>query len=148
MENMNFNSIEEILNYAIKEEEDAGIFYGEQAKKTTKLELKKVWEQLSHDEIRHKAILSGLLEQMQSGNEIITFSGKDVKDYVPFERADKAYSDMDEAIIEAIKNENDAYFMYKNISEKVSNPFHSKVLLTLANEELKHKESLIYELER
>ncbi len=146
MEELKFKSIEEILQYAINEESEAGIFYGEQAKQTTNLELKKVWEQLSHDELRHKAILSALLEKMENGEELITYSNEDVKDYIPFNPKVKEYNEMEMAIITAIQNENNAYFMYKHLSEKVANTNHSNILLTLANEELKHKQSLMYEL--
>lgn len=146
MEEMNFKSMEEILEFAIKEESDAGVFYGEQAKKTTNIELKMVWEQLAHDEIRHKAILSGLLEKLEKGDESITFASKDVSNYVPVDIPNKAYSDMEKAIIAAINNENDAYFMYKHLSEKVSNSVQKNVLQTLAIEELKHRDSLLVEL--
>lgn len=146
MEEMNFKSMEEILVFAIKEESDAGVFYGEQAKKTTNIELKMIWQQLAHDEIRHKAILSGLLEKMEKGEEEITFSSKEVTDFKPVEIPNKTYSDMEEAIITAVQNENDAFFMYKHLSEKVSNPTHKNVLQTLAVEELKHRDSLLVEL--
>jgi len=146
MENMNFKSMEEILLFAIKEEEDASIFYGEQAKKTSAIELKMVWEQLSHDELRHKAILSGLLEKMEKGEETITFTSKDIKDYIEEEIPNREYSEMEKAIIQAVQNENDAFYMYRYLSTKVSNPNHSNILQTLANEELKHKQSLLVEL--
>lgn len=147
MEDLNFNSIEEILKFAINEEAKAGAFYAEQAKQTTNIELKKVWEQLSHDELRHKAILSGLLEKQEIGEEEVIYSSKNVKDYIPFNPKVRDYNQMEMAIITAIQNENNTYFMYKHLGQKVVNPSYSKILLTLANEELKHKKSLMLELD-
>ena len=95
MKDLVFNSIEEILAFAINEEVQANIYYENQAKKTTDLELKMVWQQLAHDELRHKAVLTLLLEKIESGDGIETYSEKDITDYVPVKFPTREYSDTD-----------------------------------------------------
>ncbi len=146
MEELNLSSMEEILLYAINQENEAGLFYAKEAKRTSKIELKMIWEQLSHDEVRHKAILSSLLENLKEEDQQISYSSKEVTNYTAIDIPEKEYTDIENAIILAINNENDAYFLYKHLADKVSNLTHKKVLETLAYEELKHRESLVIEL--
>lgn len=148
MKNLVFKSIEEIVVFAINEENDAHIFYANQAKITTNFELKLIWEQLSHDEIRHKMILTSLLEQMEKEEEhnIRTYSTEDIKDFVPIEIPTKEYSETEKIIISAVEKENDAYYLYLNLAKEMTDSAHKHLLLTLAKEELKHKQSLLKEL--
>ncbi|MDR3704443.1 MAG: ferritin family protein [Paludibacteraceae bacterium] len=147
MKDLVFNSIEEILAFAIKEEVEANIYYENQAKKTTDLELKMVWEQLAHDELRHKAVLTLLLEKIESGGSIETYSAKDIADYIPVKFSQGTYSDTEKIIMNAAQKENEAFYLYSYLSGKVTEVLHQRILLSLAEEELKHKENLLKELD-
>ena len=147
MEELSFNSMEEILLYAINEEEGAYIFYGEQAKKTNKPELKSMLERLSMDELRHKDILSNLFRRLEKeGEENITFRNRDVTDYTPEYIPEREYSAMEEVIINAIQDENNTFFMYRYLASKMNHPKHKEIFQTLASEELKHRDDLLIEL--
>lgn len=141
-----FNSIEEILNFAVQEEESAGEFYKEQFKKTTNVELRSLWQQLSNDEVRHKAILLNVLDKLEQGIVIEKYSVSKIPDYKPVELPDKKWTEIESAIITAIQNENEAYFMYSNLAEKMLIAEHKTLLLTLASDEYKHREALLKEL--
>jgi rubrerythrin len=148
MENLVFDSIEDILQYAIDEEESAGLFYEEQARKCVKIELRTIWQQLSNDEIRHKAILSDILQEIKNEGHF-NFKSMDLNqlpDHQTVEIDDSSFDETRKVFLEAMKNENDAYFMYKNLALKMPNENHQKVLIVLASEELKHKDALLKEL--
>ncbi len=145
MSELNFKSIKDVLSFAIAEEQDSHLYYKCQAKKAPKIELKVIWEQLANDEVRHAAILSELLEKVELGDES-SFTKKDMPDFVDVHIPEGNYSEMDLIIIDAIKKENEAYFMYKNLATKMIEEKHKDVLITLALEELKHKDDLHREL--
>lgn len=146
MINKIFNSIEEIIHFAIEEEQSAGEFYKEQSLKTTNVELRSIWQQLSNDEVRHKSVLLNILDKLEDGIVIEKFSIAKIPNYKPVELPEKEWNETEEAIISAIKNENEAYFMYTELAEKMKTEEHKNVLLTLANEEYKHREALLREL--
>ncbi len=146
MSELKFNSINEILSFAITEEHEAHLYYTTQAKKAQIVELRMIWQQLANDELRHESILSELLEKVEGGNESF-FTNKDMPDYVAVKFPENDYSEVDLVIMEAIKKENDAYFMYKNLALKMNNEKHKDVLISMAHEELKHKETLLKELD-
>lgn len=144
MRNHIFHSLKDILLFAIDQEAEAGIYYEQKARETIKIELKQVWQQLAHDELRHKTILTELLEKMDELH--LTASVKEIHKYTPENLPEREYSEIELAIIDGINNENEAYFMYKNMAETVTNESYKAILLRLALEELKHKESLLVEL--
>jgi rubrerythrin len=146
METIDFISTDEIIRFAIKEESDASAYYAQQAKMTSIITLKMLWEQLSNDEIRHKTILSSLLEKMENGDKSLTFNSQDLNNLSLPKIPEKEYSEEEKVIIQAIYKENDAFFMYKTLSENITNAVHKNILQTLAKEELKHCESLLIEL--
>jgi rubrerythrin len=147
MKDLVFNSIEDILAFAIKEEVEANIYYENQAKKTTNFELKLVWKQLAHDELRHKAVLTMLLEKIEKGGKLETYSAKDITDYAPLKFPPMEYSDTEKIIMNAAQKENEAFYLYSYLSKKMTEVLHQRILFSLAEEELKHKESLLKELD-
>lgn len=141
MKELYFNSLSDILQFAINEEKEAYQFYTQQARKTVDLELKLIWEQLATDEIKHKAQLSNILELEE--NTQAFFSNLKMIDFEKVEIPQKSFSGEEKIILQAVENENEAYFMYKNLADRVNDEKSKNILLTMANEELKHKMSLL-----
>lgn len=141
-----FNSIEEIINFAIEEEENAGEFYKTQSQKTSNVELRSLWQQLSNDEVRHKAMLLNVLDKLNGGILLDKYMISKIPEFKPVELPEKKWNEIEEAIISAVKNENEAYFMYSNLAQKMKTDEHKNILLSLAADEYRHREALLKEL--
>jgi rubrerythrin len=141
----NFNSLDEILEMAIKDELRAANLYAELAKNSRNREIQKVFEQFSQEELGHKA----KLERMKSGEEVPVTDEKvqDLKiaDYVvdvDTSRTDLNYQD---ALIIAMKEEKAAFRLYSDLAARMEDPAARDMFLMLAQEEAKHK--LRFEIE-
>ena len=140
-----FNSLDEILDFAIKDELRAANLYADLAKRSRNKEIKRVFEQFSQEELGHKK----KLERMKSGDEIVVPDEKiqDLKigDYlveVSTSRDDLSYQD---ALIIAMKEEKAAFKLYSDLAALTDIDSARDVLLLLAQEEARHK--LRFEIE-
>jgi rubrerythrin len=141
----NFNSLEEILDMAIKDELRAANLYAGLAQKSRNKEIQKVFEQFSKEEMGHKA----KLERMKKGEKVIVSNEKiqDLKigDYlvkVDVSRDDLSYQ---EALIIAMKEEKAAFRLYSDLAARVDDPAARELFHMLAQEEARHK--LRFEIE-
>jgi rubrerythrin len=141
----NFRSAEEILNFAIKDEQRAANLYKDLAKRSHNREMQKTFEQFSKEELGHKK----KLERIKAGGKIVVSDTKiqDLKigDYlveVSTSRDDLSYQ---EALIVAMKEEKAAFKLYSDLAARTNDAAVKKVLLMLAQEEAKHK--LRFEIE-
>jgi rubrerythrin len=140
-----FESINEILDFAIKDELRASNLYADLAKRSRNKEIQKVFEQFSKEELGHKK----KLEAIKSGNKTVITVDKvqDLKigDYlveVNPSRDDLSYQ---EALIVAMKEEKAAFRLYSDLADKTDDPAAKEIFLMLAQEEAKHK--LRFEIE-
>lgn len=139
-----FSNINEILDFAIGEEQAAVDFYLQLAAQSKNRQTKKVFEEYAEEEMRHKA---NLLSIKESGNFKLPDSKvTDLKiaeylvDVKP--TADMSYQD---ALILAMKKEKAAFRMYSKLAERAEDPEVKALFLKLALEESKHK--LAFEIE-
>jgi rubrerythrin len=139
-----FTNINEILDFAISEEQAAVDFYLQLAAQSKNRETRKVFEEYAEEEMRHKA---NLLSIKESGNfNVPDASIRDLKiaeylvDVKP--SANMSYQD---ALILAMKKEKAAYRMYTKLAGQAENAEIKAVFLNLAQEESKHK--LAFEVE-
>ncbi|MDP1621961.1 MAG: ferritin family protein [Bacteroidales bacterium] len=139
-----FTSINDILDFAIGEEQAAVDFYLQLAAKSNNQQTKKVFEEYAEEEMRHKA---NLLSVRESGSfKLPDEKVRDLKiaeylvDVKP--SANMSYQD---ALILAMKKEKAAYRMYTNLAGKAEDPDVKALFLRLAQEESKHK--LAFEVE-
>ena len=139
-----FNNIEEILDFAIGEEQAAVDFYLLLAAQSRNSQTKAVFTEYAEEEMKHKA---NLLNVKSTGSFVLSDqSVRDLKiseylvDVKP--AADMAYQ---EALILAMKKEKAAFRMYTALAEKATDPKIKQLFLSLALEESKHK--LRFELE-
>jgi rubrerythrin len=141
----NFNSVDEILDFAIKDEQRAANLYADIAKRSRSDEMRRTFLQFSQEELGHKK----KLERIKSQGEIVVPDAKvqDLKigDYlveVNTSRDDLSYQ---EALIVAMKEEKAAFRLYSDLAARTEDTAVREVLLVLAQEEAKHK--LRFEIE-
>jgi len=133
-----FESIEEILDFAIENEQLAAAFYYKLAKESTNIEMQKYFEQYAKEEMGHKSrlmkIKSGGVYTLKSG----AVSDLKISDYLVAGKSSENMSYQD-ALILAMKQEKAAYKLYMKLSE-VAPTLELEILFRdLANEEAKHK---------
>jgi len=134
-----FKSLNDILDFAINEEQMAADFYTALAAKMENQEMKDTFEQYALEEIGHRA----KLESIKAGKEYKFSDAKiaDLKigDYildVDTTRTDITYQ---EALIIAMKKEKIAFRLYNDLANSAGDENSKKLFLVLAQEEAKHK---------
>ena len=140
-----FKTIDDILDFAIKDEIRASNLYAGLAKRSRSREMQKVFEQFSKEELGHKK----KLELIKKGGKIVASNTKiqDLKigDYlveVNTSRDDLSYQ---ESLIIAMKEEKAAFRLYSDLASRTDNTAAKETFLMLAQEEARHK--LRFEIE-
>ncbi|OHB69465.1 MAG: rubrerythrin [Planctomycetes bacterium RBG_13_63_9] len=133
-----WNSTEEILDFAIKNEERAAQFYTDLAGKMDSGAMGEVFEEFAKEEQRHKAKLLGVKQsgtmEPASGAVLDLKIGDYLVDAEP--GPDMDYQD---ALILAMKQEKAAFKLYTDLAAATSEAALRALLLGLAQEEAKHK---------
>jgi rubrerythrin len=139
-----FNSIEDILEFAINEEENAVNFYSELAEKAKTEDMKRIFIEFAKEEMGHKASLIKIRDEKQFQLKKEVVADLHISDYLVVVEAkpDMTYQ---EALVIAMKKEKSAFKLYLTLSNKASSEEMKNVFLSLAQEESKHK--LRFELE-
>jgi len=132
------NTVDEILDYAIDQEQQAADFYADVAQRAETAGMKKVLLDFAEEEKRHKK----LLQDVKAGEHELTPEEEvlDLKivDYLVEVEAkdDISYQD---ALIIAMKRERAAYQLYTDMAAKIPESHLKEVIAGLAKEEAKHK---------
>ena len=139
-----FNSVDEILDFAINAEQEAVEFYTGLANNAKNLEMKVVFNDFAREEMKHKARLlnvkqTGVMESAQE--EVMDLKIAEYTVSVPVS-PDMPYSD---ALVVAMKKEKAAFKLYMALSDRAENKEIKELFYSLAIEESKHK--LRFELE-
>lgn len=141
---MKFESIDQILDFAIEKEEDAAQFYTDLAARMEKPHLKRVFVDFALEEKSHKAKLelvkAGQLE-LSKPEAIMNLKLAEMVSDVDLEGS----FDYQKALIAAMKNEKASYKLYTDLAELTDDEEVKNVFLSLAQEEAKHK--LRFEIE-
>ena len=140
-----FNTIDDVLDFAIKDEQRASDLYAGLAARSRNRMIQQVFEQFSKEELGHKK----KLESIKSGGIVAVPQEKvqDLKigDYlveVNTSRDDLSYQ---EALIVAMKEEKAAFRLYNDLAGRTDHTSLRETFLGLAQEEAKHK--LRFEIE-
>ena len=140
-----FKSIDDILDFAIKEEQKASDLYASLAARSRNKMIREVFEQFSKEELGHKK----KLESIKNGSVVAVSKEKivDMKigDYlveVNKTRDDLTYQ---ESLIIAMKEEKAAFRLYSDLANRTEHSALKETFLMLAQEEAKHK--LRFEIE-
>jgi len=132
-----FKSVNEILDFAIKNEEEAADFYTDLAKRVDWAGMKDVFEGFAKEEKNHKAKLL----EIKAGKRMVAAERKimDLKmsDYL-VDVEPTPQMDYQSALILAMKREKMAYKMYNHLAGIVGGDLKT-LFLSLAQEEAKHK---------
>ncbi len=135
---VDFRNVEDVLNFAVKGEEEAYAFYAAWAKKLSNKAMQKVFEDLASEELKHKEYLLGVKKGQTlkpSEKEIIDLK---ISDYMV---DPKASADMDyqEALTLAMKKEKEAFKLYSGMAAMTKDENMKSTFKALAQEEAKHK---------
>lgn len=140
-----WESVDEALDFAIQNEQNAYEFYMGLSEKMEKPWMKKTFEDFAREEKGHKAKLEGI----KAGHLMKPYETKvmDLKigDYLTSAEVSK---DMDyqDALILAMEAEKKAFLLYSDLAESCGDDANLKeMFLSLAQEEAKHK--LRFEIE-
>ncbi len=139
-----FKSADDILVFAISQEQNAVDFYTGLAKDARNEEMKEVFLEFAGEEIKHKQRLTRIREEGVFTMPEQQVADLKIGDYI----ADvKAAPDMsyEEALIVAMKREKSAFKLYSNLAGRAPNDQLKEIFLSLAMEESRHK--LRFELE-
>lgn len=142
-----FASVDDVLDFAIGEEEAAAAFYLDLASKMDRPWMKQVFEGFAKEEQGHKDKLLGV----KSG-KVALFTTKKVMDlkigdYLVDVDPEEEGAELDyqQALIVAMKKEKSAFKLYNDLAASTDDANLQAVLLDLAQEEAKHK--LRFEIE-
>jgi desulfoferrodoxin-like iron-binding protein len=136
-----FESVEEILDFAVEKEEEAYNFYTEWAKKLDKSSVRAHFEDFATEELKHK----DKLLQVKRGNTLKPSPQKvaDLKivDYL-VEVPPTLGMTYQRALTLAMQREKASFNLYNNLAALADNEGLRSTFLALAQEEAKHKLAL------
>jgi len=134
-----FKTLDDILDFAIKEEQMAADFYTALAEKMPRQQMKNTFEQFALEEIGHRTKLEAIKtgKKLQfSANKVADLKIGDYLTDVDTTRTDISYQ---EALIIAMKKEKAAFKLYTDLSEVATDEPSRELFLMLAQEEAIHK---------
>lgn len=139
-----FETIDDILDFAMQSEQDAIDFYSELAEKMQNKQMKEVFLDFAREEVGHKARLKKIRDERLFDLAVEQVRDLKIADYVVAGRpsADMEYAD---ALVLAMKREKAAFKLYTTLAERTDDPEIKTTFQALAVEESKHK--LRFELE-
>ena len=138
------NTVDEVLDYAIDQEQQAADFYASFAARADKAGMKKLLLEFAEEEKRHKERLLAVRtgeRKLTPEKEVLDLK---VSDYLVEVDAGDNISFQD-ALIVAMKRERAAFQLYNDMAEKITDGNLKQVFVGLAKEEAKHK--LFFETE-
>ncbi|MDA3910493.1 MAG: ferritin family protein [Bacteroidales bacterium] len=132
------NTIKSILDFAIKQEQEAVDFYTVLAEKSSSKDMQQVFLQFAKEEIGHKARLTRIRDEQIFDWKDSAVADLKLADYMTSVEA-SPNMDYQDALIVAMNKEKNAYNLYLKLAERAPNQELNTVFLSLANEESKHK---------
>jgi len=139
-----FGSTEEILDFAIGEEQSAADFYMNLARQVDSPSVRKMFLEFSEEELQHKDKLEnikmGSVEYLPQEKVVNLGLEEVLVDVAPTDGMD--YQD---ALILAMKKEKAAYQMYMRLATAATDPQVQELLRGLASQEANHR--LRFEIE-
>ncbi len=134
----NFNTIDEILDFAISEEQGAVDFYSELSESAKTDDMKQVFLDFAGEEIKHKQRLLKIKEEGIFTLETTKVADLMISDYLVNIKPTPNMT-YEEALILAMKKEKAAFKLYSALAERAPNEGLKNVFMGLAMEESKHK---------
>lgn len=144
---MGFDAFNEIIEFAIRNEEKAIYSYGSLAEIARTPGLKKLLLELQEEEKNHKKLLQEITKEKIESLEIREVTDLKISDYLVEEPSgsDMSFQDL---LIFAAKKEQKAVEFYSDMESKVKNKELKKLLEFLVQQEKSHKLKLEEEYEK
>lgn len=139
-----FNKVDDILDFAMEQEQEAVDFYTKLAEQSDNEEMREVFENFAQEEVGHKAKIKRVKEE---GTFVLsTEKVKDLKisDYTINVKPTPNMTYQD-ALVVAMNKEKAAYKLYTKLAERADDKASKELFEQLAIEESKHK--LRFEIE-
>jgi rubrerythrin len=143
-EKMELKSVGQILDFAIMKEEEAAQFYNDLAAKMGQQHVGEVFRSFALEELGHKEKLLAVKKGDTSLLDHRRVADLGIGDSL-VEIALSPHLEYKQALIVAMKAEKAAFRLYHDLASTTDDPNLKGVLLTLAQEEAKHK--LRFEIE-
>ena len=127
-----------IIAFAIENEKEAFEVYGKMQEMAQKQSAKVMFGELAAEEAKHKEFLEGLTEETVPDLPLQMVADLKISDYlvdVDF-KPNMEYQDI---LIMAMKKEESAVNLYKDMASQVESPKLQKFLIYMSQEEAKHK---------
>ena len=140
-----FKSVDDILEFAIREEQKASELYTSLASRSRNRMIQEVFIQFSREELGHKKKLESIKRKdyvVVSREKVMDMKIGDYLVDVNKSREDLTYQ---ESLIIAMKEEKAAFRLYLDLANRTDDTRLKKTFLMLAQEEAKHK--LRFEIE-
>ena len=140
-----FKTVDDVLDFAIKDEQRAADLYAGLAARSRNREIQKVFEQFSKEELGHKKKLQTIKSGGVGTVSDVMVQDLKIGDYlvdVDTSRDDLNYQ---ESLIVAMKEEKAAFRLYSDLATRTGDPTLKDMFLSLAQEEARHK--LRFEIE-
>lgn len=134
-------TFEEIIAFAIENEVEAYEFYKSVAEKTEDNGLKDLFNDLADEEAKHKATLEGLLNKGLDKLSFVTKADYGVSETVGTPKLSLEMKPVD-AIALAMKKEEEAMNMYREMAEQSDSPEKKEIFMSLSTMEQGHKVKL------
>lgn len=135
----NFSSVEQVLNFAIENEQQAYEFYTDLAAKVNNPQLKGLFESFANEELGHKSKLEGVkkgqVELMPSDRKITDMK---IADYAVHSEPVPELT-FQSSLVLAMNKEKAAFKLYSELAAAAQQPDLKAIFTALANEEAKHK---------
>ncbi len=138
---MGMTTLDEIIKFAVKREDDAYHLYKDAAGKTTSIAARKMFEEMAAEEAGHKEVFSRIDLAKAEQYKFNQVSDMGISQYlvdIPL-RPDMTYQ---EILVFAMKAEEGAYQLYKAAAEMTEDPQLKKTLLVFADVEKGHKKRI------
>ena len=134
----NLKSVDEILDFAIQNEEEAAEFYRNWASKADNPGMRKSLEGFAREEEGHKKALLGVKSGKKTLDALSKVTDLKISDYVVNVEPNEDMN-YQQALILAMKREKAAYKLYSALAEMSEDATLRETFLGLAQEEAKHK---------
>lgn len=133
------DSYDEVLEFAIDREIDANQFYLALADRVDSIEMRKVFEELAQEELEHKAKLE--LELMKAGKTVEIKQPPSVpnRNYIISDNQSLLDMDYKDILLLGMEKEEASFRIYVDLVPKAYDSESREVLLSLAQEEVRHK---------
>lgn len=139
-----FNSINDILDFAINAEQEAVDFYNQLAENAKTDDMKSVFTSFAQEEISHKARLVKIKHEGTYQLDATKIADLKIADYTVNVKPtpDMSYQD---ALVLAMNKEKAAFKLYSALATRANSNDMKNIFMSLAQEESKHK--LRFEIE-